>query len=189
MSKQKPTKTASISNSAALIIVALIGLIGTFVSAILAPFINRKLDAPPTPTTAITPTAAFRDWYAVFELKFPSGYWSEGIHSYIFDARCPFDINSTGADEATYSFTADHTTTLQNSTVYIRRKGLYLGEIETTTLGDALNPLQETAAVYTPYAFTFEDAQRLLNECQVQIRIDHGAFIPLTPLRVDKIAR
>lgn len=188
MPRRNASKKTQLSGSAALIIVAVIGLVGTVISTVLAPILVKQVNEPPTPAPTVTPTNARRDWYAVFELRFPPGYWTEGIHNYTFDANCPFEINSTGADEPTYSFTVSGSAALQASTVYIRRRGLYLGEIETASLGDSLHPSQESAAVYTPYAFSAAEAQRLLDECLVQLRIDNGPFTPLAPIRIDQLS-
>ena len=187
MSKGKPSKAKGISaiNSGTIaIIVAIIGLLGTIIATILGPIIVKKVTDTPTPTN--TPTALARDWYVIFELKFPPDYWSEGLHSYLFDADCPFGINSTGESEPAYSFSVDRTADIQKSTVFIRRKGLYLTEIEGDILGFSIHPSQETTAIYSPFALSFEDAKRLQDECKVTIKIDNGAFVDLTPIKIDK---
>lgn len=160
-------------------------LLGILIAAIWGPILLHKWTSTPTPT--VEPTSQSRDWYVIFELKFPPNYWTEGIHSYLFDAQCPFGINSTGEDESTYSFTVGQTTQIQDSTVYIRRGGLFLSEIEGTSLGSFVHPFQETAAIYSPFALSFEDAERLQDECIVQIKIDNGTFVDLTPIKIDKL--
>ena len=160
-------------------------LLGILIAAIWGPILLHKWTSTPTPT--VEPTSQSRDWYVIFELKFPPDYWSEGFHSYIFDADCPFGINSTDESEPAYSFSVDQTADIQNSTVFIRRRGLYLTEIEGDVLGHSVHPSQETAAIYSPFALSFEDAKRLQDECEVKIKIDDGVIVDLTPIKIDKL--
>lgn len=127
-----------------------------------------------------------RGWYVVFELKFTSAYWAEGIHSYLFNADCPFGINSTGESEPTYSFSVDRTADIQNSIAFICRKGLHLTEIEGDIFGCSIHSSQETAAIYSPLALSFEDTKRLQDECEFKIKIDNRTFVDLIPIKIDK---
>ena len=139
-----------------------------------------------TPTPAIEPTTPSNDWYVIFELKFPANYWTEGIHSFLFDADCPFGIIATSENGPTNSFSVDRTAEIQNSTVFIRRRGLYLTEIEGDAFGHLIHPFQETAAIYSLFTLSFEDAKRLKDGCQVSIKIDDESFVDLTPIKIDK---
>ena len=172
----------------AAVISGAVTLLAAVVTVIWGPIILHKLTDAPTPTTA--PTAVTRDWYVVFEHTFPANTWSEGIHKYLFNAECPFSINSTKADEPSYSFSVKESVPVQNSKIYIRRRGLYDVEIAGTPLNNiSINPAQETTAVYGPLATSFEEAKQLRDKCKVQISIDDGEFIDLVPIRIDKIAQ
>jgi hypothetical protein len=188
MSKRKSSKeegSSAINGGTIAIIVAIIGLLGTIIATILGPIIVKR--ATDTPTPVNTQSSQRRDWYVIFELKFPPNYWTEGLHSYLFDANCPFGINSTGENEPAYSFTVDPTTQIQTSIVYIRRGGLFLSEIQGDSLGNFIHPSQETAAIYSPFALAFEDAKQLKDECKVTIKIDNGTSMDLTPTSIDKL--
>jgi hypothetical protein len=161
-------------------------LIGLAITAIWGPILLQKMNSTPTPT--VQSTALPRNWYVVFELKFPSNYWAEGTHDYLFKAACPFSINSTKTDEPHYSFSVAQTATAKSSPIYIRRKGLFDVEILGASIGNTINPAQETIALYAPLATSFEEAKQLENECKVQISIDQGAFVDLSPTRIDKIS-
>lgn len=139
-----------------------------------------------TPTPTIEPTTPSNDWYVIFEIKFPANYWTEGIHSFLFDADCPFGIIATSENGPTNSFSVDRTAEIQNSIVFIRRRGLYLTEIEGDAFGHLIHPSQETAAIYSLFTLSFEDAKRLKDECKVSIKIDDGAVLDLKPIRIGK---
>lgn len=180
------------------ILVAIFGFLGVVIAALITGYFGyrgtvRSLEIAAAQTqqamkiespTAIAQTR--RDWYVLFVYEFPAGYWKEGMHKYYFKAVCPFGINSTGVDEPTYSLTVKQDTEPQKSTVYIRRGGLYLTEILGASYGDTLHPSQTTTAIYSPFATTFEDAERLRDECVVQMRVDDGEFIDLHPVGIDK---
>lgn len=140
----------------------------------------QKQTSPPTPTIES------HRWYVIFELKFPANYWAEGVHSFLFDADCPLDINATNENGPANSFSVDRTAQIQNSTVFIRRRGLYLTEIEGDAFGHLIHPSQETAAIYSLFALSLEGAKRLQAECKVLIKIDNGPFVNLTAMKIDK---
>ena len=173
------------ANITVAVITGSVTLLVALISVIWGPMLLKTMNKEPSPT--IEPTSATRDWYVIFELKFPAYYWTEGPHSYLFDANCPFGINSTGAEEPTYMFTVDKVAQIQKSTVFIRRRGLYLTEIEGDAFGHFIHPSQETAAIYSPFALSFEDAKRLRDECKVLITIDDKASMDLSPIKIDKI--
>jgi hypothetical protein len=164
----------------------LVTLLAAVVTVVWGPIILHKLTDTPTPT--IAPTSVSRNWYVIFEHSFPPNYWSEGVHKYLFKADCPFIINSTKADEPSYSFSVKDSAPIQNSKIYIRRKGLYDVEMRGTPLNISINTAQETVALYGPLAPSFEEAKKLMDSCKVQISIDDGAFIDLTAVRIDKLA-
>ncbi|HXD10994.1 MAG TPA: hypothetical protein VN653_13095, partial [Anaerolineales bacterium] len=86
----------------------------------------------------------------------------------------------------TNPFSVDRTAKIQNSTVFIRRRGFYRTEVRGDAFGHVMHPSQETAAIYSLFALSFEDAQRLKEECKVSIKIDDGSFEELSPTRIDK---
>jgi hypothetical protein len=178
-------KNPARTNIIAIIITILVTLFVAIVGFILGPIFLQKLTGTPTPT--IEPTAPSRGWYVIFELKFPANYWAEGVHSFLFESDCPPDINSTSENGPTNAFSVDRTAQIQNSTVFIRRRGLYLTEIKGDAFGHLFHPSQETAAVYSLFTSSFEDAKRLQDECKVSIKIDDGPFVNLTATKIDKI--
>ena len=167
------------------VITGVISLLAAVVTVIWGPLVVHKLTATSMPTPA--PTAVSRRWFVVFEHSFPSNYWSEGVHKYLFKAACPLSINSTKADEPSYSLSVKQSAPMPNSKIYVRRRGLYDVEISGTPLNISINPAQETIALYAPLATSFEEAQKLRDSCKVQISIDDEAFLDLTPTRIDKI--
>jgi len=192
MSKKQSTDTeiikAKISARTTIIAAIISGtvtLLAAIISVIWGPILLQKWTTTPTPTAE--PTALSRDWYVIFELNFPPNYWTEGIHKYLFKANCPFSINSTKDDEPAYSFSVNPSAEIQNSVIYIRRKGLYDVEIQGTPLNLSINPSQETIALYGPFARSFEEAKQLRDRCKVQISVDDGPFTGLTATRIDKI--
>lgn len=132
------------------------------------------------------PTPLSRDWYVIFELKFAANYWTEGVHNFLFNADCPPGIDATSENGPTNPFSVDRTAEIKQSTVFIRRRGLYFTEIKGDAFGHAIHPSQETAAVYSLAAVSFEDAKRVKEECKISIRIDDGPFVGLAPTRIDK---
>ena len=173
-------RTNIITTPLTCIIIFLVAIIGFIWGSIFL----QKWTSTPTPT--IEPTTPSRDWYVIFEHKFPTNYWAEGVHSFLFDADCPFGINSTSENGPTNAFSVDRTANIQISTVFIRRRGLYLTEIKGDAFGHFVHPSQETAAIYSLFALSFEDAKRLKAECKVSIKIDNGSFVDLTPAKIDK---
>lgn len=191
MSKKSLTNTeivaAKIAQRTSIItttITVLGSLLGILIATIWGPILLQKWTSTPTPISEST--IQTRDWYVLFELKFPPDYWSEGLHSYLFNADCPFGINSTGESEPTYSFSVDRAAEIQDSMIFIRRKGLYLTETEGDVFGHSIHPSQETAAIYSPFALSFDDAKRLQDECKVTIEIDNKASLDLSPIKIDK---
>jgi hypothetical protein len=178
-------KISARTNIIVAVISGLVTLFVTLISVIWGPQILQNLTRTPTPTLEQMPQP--RDWYVIFEHKFPASHWTEGIHKYLFQAICPFGINSTKADEPPYSFSVRQTAEIQNSMIYIRRGGLYLVEIFGTPVNIAIHPSQETTAIYAPLAVSFEDAKRLRDECMVKIQIDDGVFLDLQPTKIDKL--
>jgi len=145
-------------------------------------FLQKRISAP-TPT--IEPTVSSQRWYVIFELKFPANYWAAGVHSFLFNADCPSGIKSTSENGPTNPFSVDRTAKIQNSTVFIRRRGLYLTEIKGDAFGHLIHPSQETAAIYSLFALSLEDAKRLQAECKVSIKIDNGPSVYLTAMKID----
>jgi len=139
-----------------------------------------------TPASDIEPTTLSHPWHVIFEHKFPANYWTKGVHSFLFDTNCPIDINSTSENGPTNAFSVDRTAPIQKSVVFIRRRGLYLTEFDGDAFGHFVHPSQETVAVYSLSAFSFEDANRLKYECKVSIKIDGGTFVDLSPTEIDK---
>ena len=176
-----PTKTY--------IITTLIITIGTLFVAIISLFWESIIfeNWTGTPTPAIELTTLPRDWYVVFELKFPVNYWTEGVHSLSFEANCPVDINSISENGPTNSFSVDRTAVIQQTTVFIRRRGLYLTEIKGDAFGHFIHPSQETAAIYSLFTLSFEDAKRLQDECKVFVKFDNGFLKKLPATRIGKI--
>ena len=125
----------------------------------------------------------WRDTYAASN---SAEYWAEGVHSFLYDADCPPDIKATSENGPTNPFSVDSTAKIQNSTVFIRRRGLYLTEIKSDAFGHLIHPSQETAAVYSLFASSLEDAKRLQAECKVLIKIDNGLFVNMTAMKIDK---
>jgi hypothetical protein len=182
--KSELTKVSARSNKISTCIASLVILLVAMVGVVGGPiFLHRWVS---TQTPAIEPTPLSRDWYVIFELRFPANYWAEGVHRFLFDADCPKGINSTSENGPTNAFSVDRTAKIQNSTVFIRRRGLYLTEIKGDAFGHFIHPSQETAAIYSLFASSFEDAKRLKDECQVLIKIDDGASVGLTPTKLDK---
>ena len=192
MPKKQPTdeeiinaKISARTNIIVALITGFVTILVTLITVIWGPIWLKNMDKEPTPT--VEPTSTPRDWYVIFELEFPSNYWAEGIHKYLFKADCPFGINSTGIKESSYSFSVKQTAEVQNTIVYIRRGGLYSVEIFGDKSDNTINSLQKTTAIYSPFTITFEDAKRLRDECKVDIQIDDGEFISLAPTRIDKL--
>lgn len=185
------------------VVVALITTIGAIIGAYInymgnkVPYVFSATQTEQAMKTALaitstltmtpTPTNQPRDWYVIFSLEFPAGYWEEGIHKYLFDADCPFSINSTKESESSHGITVKQDAKLQGSMVYIRRGGLYLVETFGTSIGDTIHPSQATTAIYGPFATSFDEAKRLHDECKVRIQIDDGEFMDLIPTRIDKV--
>ena len=166
------------------VIAGIVTLLVAIMGFIWGPLFLQKRTNAPTPT--LEATMPSHGWYVIFELKFPANYWAEGIHSFLFDADCPFGINSTSENGPTNSFSVNKTAKIQNSTVFIRRRGLYLTEIEGDAFGHLIHPFQETAAIYSLFALSLEDAKRLQDECKVLIKIDNGPFVNLTAMKIEK---
>jgi hypothetical protein len=179
------TKVSARSNIISTFIASIVTLLVAIVGVVLGPIFLHQWASTPTPT--IEPTHLSRDWYVIFELRFPANYWAEGVHSFLFDADCPFGMSSTSENGPTNAFSVDRTAEIQDSTVFIRRRGLYLTEIKGDAFGHFIHPSQETAAIYTLFALSFEDAKRLRDECKVAIKIDDGSFVDLAPTELDKI--
>jgi hypothetical protein len=177
-------KFAARKNSIATVITGIITLLLTMIVFLGGSLFLQKWTSVPTPT--IEPTRPSHGWYVIFELKFPANYWAEGIHSFLFDADCPFDINATSENGRTNSFSVDRTAEIQDSIVFIRRRGLYLTQIKGDAFGHSIHPSQQTAAIYSLSALSFENAKRLKDECKVSIKIDDGSFVELTPTKIDK---
>jgi hypothetical protein len=171
----------------AAVISGMVTLLAAALTVVWGPVLLHKLTDAPTPT--IAPTTVTRDWYVAFEHSFPANFWSEGIHKYLFKAECPFAINSTKADEPSYSFSVKQSAPIQNSGIYIRRKGLYDVKILGSPLNITINPSQETIAVYAPLATSYDEAQQLSDKCKVRISIDDGEFIDLAPTPIKKITQ
>ena len=158
------------------IVILLVAMIGFIWGS---SFLQKRISAP-------TPTIESHNWYVICELKFPVNYWAEGVHSFLFDADCPLDIKATSESGPTNSFSVDSIAKIQNSTVFIRRRGLYLTEIEGDAFGHLIHPSQETTAVYSLFALSLEDAKQLQDECKVLIKIDNGPFLNLTAIKIDR---
>jgi hypothetical protein len=180
----KPTKIAAKTNVITTSIVGIITLLVVFLGFIWKPIFLPKWTS--TPTAIIEPTIPSRDWYVIFEHKFPANYWAEGVHSFLFDADCPLGINSKSENGPTNAFSVNRTAKIQSSTVFIRKRGLYLTEINGDAFGHFIHPSQETAAIYSLFVLSFEEAERLKNECKVSIKIDNGSSVDLTPTKIDK---
>jgi len=177
------TEMTKISARARIITTVMIGIVTLLVAMI--GFIRGSLSLQKR-TSAPIPTSESQRWYVIFELKFPANTWAEGVHSFLFDADCPVDIQSKSENGPTNPFSVDSTAKIQNSTVFIRRRGLYLTEIDGDAFGHLIHPSQETAAVYSLFVSSPEDAKRLQAECKVIIKIDNRPFVNLTAIRIDK---
>ena len=174
------------------IISAIIGAIALIIAgciAIQASMAPKRLEIESTQTaeakqTALAPTSTqtiVRDWYVPFSITFPPNTWSEGFHSYLFNATCPDPINSTKGNESIYAFKVSSSLPLNNLPIYIRRTNLYSEPIGTDGAVDGVNPNQTTIAIYTPYLITYEDAQRAQAKCYVTVSVDGTAPIQLIP--------
>lgn len=157
------------------IVILLVAIIGLIWGSL---FLQERTSIP-------TPTIKSHGWYAIFELKFRANYWAPGVHSFLFDADCSSGIKSTSENGPTNPFSVDSTANIQNSTVFIRRRGLYLTEIRGDAFGHLIHPSQETAAIYSLLTSSLEDAKRLQNECKVSIKIDDGPFVNMTVTKID----
>jgi len=162
------------------IVILLVAIIG-FVWGSL--FLQKQISAP---TPAIESIITSQRWYVIFELKFPANYWTEGIHSFLFDANCPPGINAKSENGPTNPFSVDSTAKIQESTVFIRRRGLYLNEIEGDAFGHLIHPSQKTAVIYSLFVSSLEDAKRLQDQCKVSIKIDNDPFVKLIVIKIDK---
>lgn len=160
-----------------------VGIIAVTGSIQAPPFFSNRSGAS---AALQRPTEPAGDWYGIFEHPFPANYWAEGVHSFSYSADCPVEINTHTENGPAYAFSVDRTAAVQDSTVFIRMRGLYLVAIKGDAFGHTLHPSQKTTAIYTLFAGSFADANRLQNECKISMQFDSGLTVELSPLDINQ---
>ena len=176
-----PAKMKRIASLCLCLAIGLIAMIGSI------PGPTIFLSWPGTFASLNGPTTPAGEWSIIFEHPFPANYWSEGVHSFSFSAECPAGINFHSENGPAYAFSVDPVAAIQDSTVFIRMRGLYLVAIRGDAFGHVIHPSQKTAAIYTLFAGSFADAKRLQNECTITMQIDSSYSIELSPLEINQL--
>jgi hypothetical protein len=116
-------------------------------------------------------------WAVEFSTDLTSGFWEVGAHRY----QIWLDCEPLGPREwSQHNFESDTATSLYDSEVYVRFRGLSEHKTGPTAI-KRINVDQETIAVVTVLGLEETQAERAAAECVAELRLEDGTVISMPP--------
>jgi len=141
-----------------------------------------ELPMPESLPTAVQPKSVGSNWAISYQHSMPTGFWSEGVHTYGFLMTCPF-LGQIETGTEWQQLKVSDSAPLLPDPVYLRLSGQNTGPMNDIIV-DAINPAQETIAVITIVGVSEDNANKAFNspDCQVVMRWDSKGTEILEPL-------
>lgn len=131
--------------------------------------------APDIPITGQNTPPAVGEYEAAFILPLAPGIWPTGIHNYVIEFACSTNIEKPfqGNNGFPVMFTVKELNIFDTSPSFFLR---YNAVYDAMTYGNQINPVNQSSPSYASVIITrhtYEEAQRVLDECNAFISVDN----------------